>query len=98
VKKTVCAFALVLTGIGVTVPPAYADSERCVSRGEFSRVHDGMSKRRVHRIFDVRGRRTVFVKVGRFSTEIRRYRGCPRRSRISVVYGNGRVESKAARW
>jgi hypothetical protein len=98
VKRVLCTVALVLAGIGGTVPPAYADSERCVSRAEFNRVHDGMPKRRVHRIFDVHGHRTVFVKVGRFSTEIRRYRGCPRRSRISVVYGNGRVESKAARW
>lgn len=97
-KKVLCAFALVLAGIGGTVPPAHADTNHCVSRGEFGRVHDGMSKRRVHRIFDVRGRRTVFVKVGRFSTEVRRYRGCPRRSRISIVYGNRRVKSKAARW
>jgi len=38
-----------------TMPPAAADTPGCVSESEYIRVHDGMSKAGVHRLFDTRG-------------------------------------------
>lgn len=100
-KRVLCALALVVSCLGgaaTTAPPAQAESRTCVSKGEFKRVHDGMRKRRVHRIFGARGRRAAYSQYSGYRVEIRRYRGCKRRSRVSVAYGNRRVQSKSARW
>lgn len=48
----VASGGLVVTG----ATQASADSPGCVTRAEYERVHDGMRKARVHRIFDTRGR------------------------------------------
>ncbi len=100
-KKVLCALALVvscLSGAAATAPPAQADSRTCVSKSEYRRVHEGMRQRRVHRVFGTRGRRVVYAQYHGYSAEIRRYRGCARRSRVSVAYGNHRLKSKSARW
>lgn len=100
-KRVLCALALVVSCLGgaaTTAPPALAESRTCVSKGEFKRVHDGMRKRRVHRVFGARGRRVAYSQYRGFTAEIRRYRGCKRRSRVSVAYGNRRLQSKSARW
>jgi len=99
VKQVVCAVVLVFGVLTGGAVPAHADlPATCVNRGEYRQVHQGMTMRRVHRIFDGRGRRTAFSRHGRFTSEIRRYRGCPHRSAVSVSYGNGRVRSKSASW
>jgi hypothetical protein len=97
-KKILCAFALAVACLTGTAPSAQAEVRVCVSPGEYKQVHRGMPKRRVHRVFDSRGRRVAFSRRGRFTSEIRRYRGCPRASAVSVAYGNGRLRSKSARW
>ena len=100
-RQVLCAFALAIACLaGTAASPAHAQAEAraCVSPGEYRQVHRGMTKRRVHRIFDTRGRRVAFSRDGRFTSEIRRYRGCPRRSAVSVGYGNRRVRSKSAVW
>lgn len=98
IRQLLCTCALVLAGLGATSPSAQADTPGCVNRGEYRQVHKGMTKRRVHQIFDTRGRRVAFSRNGRFTSEIRRYRACPRRSAVSVGYGNRRVRSKSAVW
>jgi hypothetical protein len=102
VKRVLCALALVVSCLGgvaaTTAPPASAESRHCVSKGEFKRVHEGMRKGRVHRVFGTRGRRVAYAAANRYSAEIRRYRGCKRRSRVSVAYGNRRLQSKSASW
>lgn len=46
----------------VTAAPAQAaDSPRCVSRAEFRQVRKGMPIKRVHRIFDIRGKQSVYL-------------------------------------
>ena len=97
-RQLLCACVLVLACLGGTVSLAQAGGQACVNRGEYRQVHKSMTKRRVHRIFDSRGRRVAFSRNGRFTSEIRRYRGCPRRSAVSVAYGNGKVRSKSAVW
>jgi hypothetical protein len=101
VKRILCALALVVSclgGVATTAPPAQAESRSCVSKGEFKRVHEGMRKRRVHRVFGARGRRVTYSQASGFRVELRRYRGCQRRTRVSVAYGNRRLRSKSASW
>jgi hypothetical protein len=101
VKRVVCALALVVSclgGVATTAPPALADSRPCVSKSEFKRVHEGTRQRRVHRVFGTRGRRVAYAQAYGYSAEIRRYRGCKRRTRVSVAYGNRRLRSKSASW
>jgi hypothetical protein len=99
-KKTLCALALALAvaSVGVLAPTAHADTPHCVTRAEYERVHDGMSKRRVHRIFDIPGRRVSISSSGGLTSEIRSYRTCKPNSAVSVAYGNGRVTAKSAVW
>lgn len=94
-KRTLCALVLTVATLGVAVPAAQADTPRCVTRAEFRSVHVGMPKARVHRIFDIRGRRVTFARTGRFTSEVRRYRPCSRRTAISVSYANHRLDAKA---
>jgi len=98
-KQGLSAFVLVLATLtGVSTPAQAAVRGHCVSPGEYRQVHRGMTRHHVHRIFDTRGRRTAFSRHGGVTAEIRRYRGCPRRSAVSVAYGNGRVRGKSASW
>jgi hypothetical protein len=92
-KKVLCAVTLVLASTVVAVPTAHA-GQHCVSRLEYLLVHRGMSKVRVHDIFDTSGHRSN----GNRRYEVRSYRTCAPRSAVSVVYGRGRVRSKDAVW
>lgn len=97
-KRMICAMVLAVAGLGVSVPPAVADTPRCVTKMEFRKISKGMGQRRVHRVFDIRGRRVAFARTGRFTSEIRAYRTCSGRGAVSVSYGNRRVDAKAAVW
>ena len=95
-KQGLSAFVFVLATLTAAGVPAQATPGPCVSRGEYQQVHRSMTKHRVHRIFDTRGRRTAFSRHGRSTFEVRRYRGCPRHTAVSVAYGNRRVRAKSA--
>ncbi len=97
-RKTVCALVLVVASVGIGVPMAHADSRGCVTRGEYQRVHDGMRKARVHRIFDTRGRRETASVARGDIFEIRSYRTCRRGAGVSVHYRNRRVTAKVGIW
>lgn len=98
-KKMLCAVALAVASVGLAAPPAQAaDTPRCVTKVEYRKVHDDMRRWRVHRIFDIRGRRVAIARRNGFTAEVRSYRTCRRGSAVSVTYGNGRVDSKFAVW
>jgi hypothetical protein len=44
--------ALAVGGVAVTGGPAAADTPGCVTKKEYRHIHKGMTKKRVHRIFD----------------------------------------------
>jgi hypothetical protein len=44
--------ALAVGGVAVTAGPAAADTPGCVTKKEYRHIHKGMTKKRVHRIFD----------------------------------------------
>ena len=50
----VTGLALAVGGVIVTAAPASADTPGCVTKKEYRRIHKGMTKKRVHRIFDTR--------------------------------------------
>ncbi len=92
--------ALALGSLVVATSPAAAaqDTPRCVTKKEYRKVHKGMTKKRVHRIFDTRGRRDAFAQSGGHTAEIRSYRTCSRFSAVSISYGDGRLDGKSAVW
>jgi|RhiMethySRZTD1v2_1073278.scaffolds.fasta_scaffold349723_2 hypothetical protein len=47
--------ALAVGGVMVTASPASADTPGCVTKTEYRKVHKGMIKKRVDRIFDIPG-------------------------------------------
>jgi hypothetical protein len=80
--------------------PATGDTHGCVTRAEFSRAHNGMTRARVHRILGTAGRRVSFHVDGDQNHEARDYRACrhPRSSLVSLRFNNGRLSGKAAIW
>jgi hypothetical protein len=78
--------------------PASADTGGCVTKTEFRKVHKGMKKQRVHRIFDTRGHRDAFAQSGGHTAEIRSYRTCSPYSAVAISYGDGRLDGKSAVW
>jgi hypothetical protein len=90
--------------------PAEAHVRPCVSKAEFRSVSRGFSKKRVHRVFDVRGRQSYFFGGTAYSRpqQGREYRACThwwRGGPHGTVYvdyrkrrGVWRVTSKDAFW
>jgi hypothetical protein len=97
-KKLIGACAVAVASVGLIAPTAYADTPGCVTRAEYRHVHKGMAKARVHRIFDVDGKRQAIAHSGGSTSEIRSYRTCIRFSSVAVSYGNGHVNGKSAVW
>ncbi|MCW2735974.1 hypothetical protein [Nocardioides sp.] len=70
---------------------ARADTPRCVSRGEFDRVTQGMTMTKVHKIFDTPGQVTGLGA----PNELRYYDTCTGRGVVQVVFSpRGRMLSK----
>ncbi len=84
----------VLTSVGgATV--AHADTPRCVSRHEYSRVVKGMTMTKVHSIFDTAGELTGLGA----PNELRYYKTCTGRGMVQVIFSpRDRVVSKDARF
>jgi hypothetical protein len=97
-KKTLYVLALVVASIGIAAPPAQADSRGCVTKTEYRHVHRGMTKGRVHHIFDTQGHRDAIAGSGRRLIEVRSYRTCRRSGGVSVSYRRHRVSAKFAVW
>ena len=93
-RAAVAITSLALLGVGVLVP-ASADTPRCVSRHEYSRVAKGMTMTKVHKIFDIEG-----VETGLGApNELRYYDTCTGRGVVQVVFSpKDQVVSKNARF
>jgi hypothetical protein len=84
-----------LGSVVVSIPAAasarVSDDRPCVTRGEFDQAHKGMTRLRVHAIFDTAGKR-LFINVGQVTNEGREYVVCghPRSggSFVQVQYNN----------
>jgi hypothetical protein len=68
------------------VPPAAANpTPGCVSKVEFQRIHQGMTRVQVHRLTDAYGHQTLHYTDHGRRFEVRDYPPCARHSRESVV-------------
>jgi hypothetical protein len=68
------SLALAAAMLFVIAPPALAHEVPCVSRAEFKKVDEGMSKTRVHTIFDFNGSQVIFASPP--PVQERQYRTC----------------------
>ena len=93
-RTAVMSLIAVLVSMGGTTV-AHADTPRCVSRHEFNRINKGMPMKKVHRIFDIRGRATGLG----LPNQVRHYKPCTRNGLVQITYRpNGRVIAKSAQW
>jgi hypothetical protein len=101
-RKLALAAAATVTAVTATLVPATAaqaaDTPTCVTRAEYKAVHKGMTKTRVHRIFDISGKRMAIAHSGGFTSEIRSYKTCQKFSAVSIAYDNGKLSAKSAVW
>jgi hypothetical protein len=99
--RRVAAAAVLALGAWLLVPVQHADAgskggERCVTHEEYRKVHEGMRKTRVERIFDAAGHQSW--RTGRY--EIRVFTPCTDRrfGWINVNYKDAHVDAKRAFW
>lgn len=85
-----------LVMLGPAAGSARADTPGCVTRAEFRSVSKGMRMRRVHRVFDTRGRRVDYVPGGGGypAEQVRVYNPC----RNDVDQINAGYVKKAGVW
>ena len=102
-KHFLVAAALTTATLVVAPPAEAADTPTCVTRAEYRAVSRGMTKARVHQIFDIAGHRDAISWAGGYGAEIRSYRPCSRYSAVSIAYekrpgGVWRLSAKSAVW
>jgi hypothetical protein len=78
--------------------PAAADTPGCVSRAEFDQVTHGMSRARVHEIFDIDGKQISSVESNGHLMTIRKYLPCTHNSYVAVIYSDAHEIDKDAHW
>jgi hypothetical protein len=97
------AFVGALALVGFVGTAKAADTPGCVTRAEYRSVHAGDRMSRVHRIFDIRGRRMSIATSGGFASQIRSYKTCSQFSSVAIAYdkepgGVWRLAAKSAVW
>ena len=76
-----------------TAGPADADTPGCVSGAEYRKIHKGMARGKVHRIFDTNGT-SLFENPGAVHNSAREYRMCAGfaaatgETKVQVQYNN----------
>ena len=84
---------LLMATLMFNVGPAAADTPGCVTRAEYGRVHDGMTRGKVHDIFDTKGT-SLFENSGAVHNSAREYRMCAAwraatgDSKVQIQYNN----------
>jgi hypothetical protein len=104
-RRLATALVAGITSLGVMAPmaPAQADTPSCVTRKEYRKVHRGDTIKKVHRIFDIKGRQDAIAHSGGYHTQIRSYHTCSQWSAVSVSFdrnGNNpwKLSAKSAVW
>lgn len=102
IKQVLVATALAATTL-VVAPPASADTPGCVTRAEFQAAKKGMTKPKVHGIFDTAGERMSIASSGGYSSEIRSYTTCSPYSSVVVAWDKNpgkdwKLSAKSAVW
>lgn len=85
-----------LTLGGVAMAPVASASRGCVTQQEFASAKPGMSTARVAQLFGTRG--TVMSETSGFGTTIiiRDYKACTQFGAVTVLFENGKLQTKSA--
>ena len=101
----VALFAAMTSPLALVSPAsAGTDSPGCVTRAEYRAVSRGMTKTRVHGIFDTAGTRLAISSSGGYAAEVRTYKVCRSPySAVSISFdkqpgGDFKLSAKAAVW
>lgn len=94
---------VILGGSAFIAPAAQADTPGCVTRAEYRSVSKGMTKPKVHGIFDTDGRRMSIASSGGYSSEVRTYKTCSPYSSVAISWnknpgGVWKLGAKSAVW
>lgn len=92
--------AVGLLGSAVTTAPALADeamprSPGCVTYSEYKRAKSGMTIAQVAKLFGTKGKQSSKSSSFGITVEIRSYDGCTQFGVVSVLYTNGRLDTKS---
>lgn len=93
VVRALIAGSMFFATLVVVAGPASADSPGCVTGAEFRRIDKGMTRMRVQRIFDTKGR-SLFRNPGAVHNSARTYRMCVRwrrgtgHSQVQIQFNN----------
>ena len=91
--RAVAACVMLVATLMLGVGAASADTPGCVTRAEYRQVHDGMTRGRVHDIFDTKGT-SLFENPGVVHNSAREYRMCAAwraatgDSKVQIQYNN----------
>lgn len=92
IASSIAVTALMLGGVAVA--PSANASKGCVTQKEFAKVKPGMSQARVAKIFGTKGK--VSTQSSAFGTTIaiRDYKPCTQFAAVSILFENGKVQTK----
>lgn len=98
--SVIAVVAAVGLGTPMALSPAQADlaSERsagCVTYAEYKRAKAGMTVKQVAKLFGTRGKQASKSSSFGITVEIRNYNGCTQFGVVSVLYTNGRLDTKS---
>lgn len=95
VKAIVASLAIAgLVFGGVATAPAASASKGCVTQEEFAKVKPGMSTAQVAKIFGTKGKVTTQSSGFGTTIAIRDYKPCTQFAAVSILFENGKVQTK----
>jgi hypothetical protein len=97
---TTAATATAVLSASLIASPAQAEpitprSPGCVTYSEYKRAKTGMTVKEVARLFGTKGKQSSKSSSYGITIEIRTYNGCTRFSVVSVLFTNGRLDTKS---
>lgn len=102
-KRILSAVATIslVSGLGVVIPASTvtasetARSKGCVTYSEYKRAKSGMTIAEVAKLFGTKGKQSSKSSSFGITVEIRSYDGCTQFGVVSVLYTNGRLDTKS---
>lgn len=99
VATTIAISAGMLGASAITMPAHAQDStsrsKGCVTYSEYKRAKTGMTIAEVARLFGTKGKQSSKSSSFGITVEIRSYNGCTQFGVVSVLYTNGRMDTKS---
>lgn len=92
------AAAFLLMPLTSAVASAEATAPRkqgCVTYAEYKKVKSGMTVAKVAKLFGTKGKQSAKSEAYGITVEIRTYNGCTQFGVVSVLFTNGRLDTKS---